>query len=321
MAVPEYLARRFGGQDKVPAYIRKYFERRAARTEQKRQEEREAKERLARERARIKALRRPPARVWRIGQTLFWDPPETVDQLKPAGYWVSEERNGSWTAHGDYVLPDVFESQLFGTGDARVECYYSDTALGESYPSPAVACVETGKDRFLVGTVRYNAEHTAQAHLWRRVLSAFGAGRGRWHDLRRGAMANDPEPMGPPMTAAEADKLADLYGPDWRSVARVLRRLNPDEQPEAKPETPDKPEEPAENAELIATLRQYLKEPASKRPPVYYERWTRALAGLGAAQHDDPMAAAEARGYADRGWRRWIPVADALERIESIRDR
>ena len=95
-------------------------------------------------------------------------------------------------------------------------------------------------------------------------------------------------------------------GRTWDHVARTLRRLEgiPEPTPEAAPsETPaEGPSGPsAQDAAVIATIKGYLKEPKSRRPAVYYDRWTRALAGLGAVDHDKPMAASEAQGYADRG--------------------
>ena len=237
MPVPDYLVKRFGGLAKVPQYIKDHFKNRARlkREEQERLEE--ARREKEREYQRIKALRRPPTNVrleltpnGRVGK-IIWEPPETADELPPAGYWVSEERNGEWTAHGDYVLPHVRSATLFGTGPARVETWYHQMALGESYPSPVVT-----------------------------------------------AQKPEPEPV----------KTEPALGA----------------------------EKPQANAALIETLRGYLAEERG-RPPIYYERWTRALAGLGAAEHDDPMTAAEAQKYADRGWKRWVPVVKALRQIET----
>ena len=83
------------------------------------------------------------------------------------------------------------------------------------------------------------------------------------------------------------------------------------EAPAPKPEP--KPEPPDPNAALIKTIRGYLNEPRSRRPEIYYVRWTRALAALGAAEHPEPMSYREAKGYSDKGWRRWDPVAAALK--------
>ena len=42
------------------------------------------------------------------------------------------------------------------------------------------------------------------------------------------------------------------------------------------------------------------------------DRWARALAALGVGTHRYPMTADEAQAFADRGWRRWPPVAAAI---------
>lgn len=53
----------------------------------------EGEARAAQRRKTDKALRRKPARAWRVGRTLFWDPPATADELRPLGYRVSEQRS------------------------------------------------------------------------------------------------------------------------------------------------------------------------------------------------------------------------------------
>lgn len=223
MPIPAWLKKRFG--DNIPSYIVNFYKRRDARNEEAKRKEEEKKRKLEEERARIKALRRPPTKVYRIGQTLFWSPPETIDQLKPAGYWVSEGDS----AHGDYVPIDVFESQLFGTQPARVEAYYNDTALGEAYISETVECVYT-EDRFLVGKVKYYVREKkkqgakAGERRWRRVLLAFGVGQ-KYYDLRRGVIYNDIEAVDLPMTASEARTYANRGWKRWEAVADVLERL------------------------------------------------------------------------------------------------
>ena len=135
MAVPDYIKRRFGGM--VPAYIRRHFERRAQMRRESEEAIREAKAKKEREREARDALRRPPARVWRIGQTILWEAPETADQFEPIGYWIGE--NGSW--HGDYVPADVRESQLYGTGPANVQAVYR--IWGTSRGPPASCSIMT----------------------------------------------------------------------------------------------------------------------------------------------------------------------------------
>ena len=86
-------------------------------------------------RAERRELRRPPARTWRVGRTLMWDPAPTADQVRPVGYWVSERApGGNWFMHGDYLpAATAREARLFGDGPARVETVYSQSALGEHY--------------------------------------------------------------------------------------------------------------------------------------------------------------------------------------------
>ena len=331
MAIPDHLVRRFGGLAKVPDYIKKFYKDRADRARQRKEAEAERKRKREQEYARIRSLRRPPANVRRIGQTLIWSPPETANQVKPIGYWVSEERHGQWTNHGDYVPADVFESQLFGTGDARVSTVYAQMALSEGYPGPVMPHVR-GEHRYLMGAVRQYVKETrhGQAHIdrWRRVLAALGVTNGNWYCLRRGVRRNQPLPLHPAMTAEEAERNARRFnGGGWRPVVEVLRRLEGLVDVEVKftePEEPAaeevKPEEPLVSPELVATLRKYLQEPTSRRPPIYYERWTRALAGMGVETHENPMSADEAQGYANRGWKRWVPVAEAIRRVENSRE-
>ena len=54
--------------------------------------------------------------------------------------------------------------------------------------------------------------------------------------------------------------------------------------------------------------------------PAHTDRWDRVLLALGATVTTTgltPMTAAEAQGYADRGWTRWAEVAAALRQIEN----
>ncbi len=68
------------------------------------------------------------------------------------------------------------------------------------------------------------------------------------------------------------------------------------------------------HAALIATVRGYAAEAGEGGEHV--ERWQRVLKALGEADAAfaglSPMTAAEAQGYADKGWTRWVPVAAAL---------
>ena len=211
----------------IPEYLRKLLEwKRRLMADKARENERLTREYKARQQAkrdRIKALRRPPARVWRVGSTIFWEPPETVDQLEPAGYWIGEERHGAWTKHGDYLRPNVRSAQLFGdgAGAATVEAYYHDTALGEAYISPAVE--RPDEDPFLVNKVRYYVSVGGRPPIyyerWRRVLAGFGVAQPK--RVRGKSVA----PLAPAMTAREAQSYADRGWERWVPVAKALRRI------------------------------------------------------------------------------------------------
>ena len=78
----------------------------------------------------------------------------------------------------------------------------------------------------------------------------------------------------------------------------------------------DAPLPPGVDAELVANVRGYIAEP--NRSAEHVTRWQRVLLALGVESYPglEPMTAAEARGYVERGWTRWIPVVDALAAIE-----
>ena len=65
---------------------------------------------------------------------------------------------------------------------------------------------------------------------------------------------------------------------------------------------------------LIADVKGYAAE--TWRAGDHVDRWNRVLAAFGVLEHDDPMTAQEAQTYADRGWDRWIPVVEALSKLE-----
>ena len=69
------------------------------------------------------------------------------------------------------------------------------------------------------------------------------------------------------------------------------------------------------NATLVANVQNYATE--THHGPVHVERWNRVLAAFGTIQHSDPMTATEAQTYADRGWKRWVPVVEALTALEA----
>ena len=167
----ERISTQFGGWENVPQYLKDALGFREEVRKASKEKAAELKRKRAEEQAKREALWNPPAKVWRVGFTLFWTPPATVDQLKPLGYWVAE----SGSLHGDYVPADVFESQLYGTGPASVTAYYADMGHYNGSVSPTVPFTD-GEHCCVVGAVRYYA---AQGGAPLRVLRALAPGLGR----------------------------------------------------------------------------------------------------------------------------------------------
>ena len=72
-------------------------------------------------------------------------------------------------------------------------------------------------------------------------------------------------------------------------------------------------------AELIAKMKEWRNDPQRVSEKAHTDRWDRALLAFGETVEDttlSPMTAAEAQGFADRGWERWVEVAAALREIE-----
>ena len=72
-------------------------------------------------------------------------------------------------------------------------------------------------------------------------------------------------------------------------------------------------------AALIAKMYEWRNDPRYVHDKRHTDRWDRALLAFGETVSDrslTPMSAAEALGYADRGWTRWVEVAEALREIE-----
>ena len=104
-----------------------------------------------------------------------------------------------------------------------------------------------------------------------------------------------------PMTAQEAQINAYKFDPNrWNPVIEAMISL--------QGVTVDKP------AALISAVQDYAAE--AHVGSQHVDRWNRVLAALGSGTHDNPMTAAEAQTYADRGWKRWIPVVDTLTVLE-----
>ena len=73
-------------------------------------------------------------------------------------------------------------------------------------------------------------------------------------------------------------------------------------------------------ASLITKMKQWRNDPRYVTDKAHTDRWDRTLLAFGETVADTtltPMTAAEARGYADRGWTRWVEVAAALREIEA----
>ena len=77
-------------------------------------------------------------------------------------------------------------------------------------------------------------------------------------------------------------------------------------------------EESCVSGSLVADVQGYAGE-TWRGSPVHVERWERVLAAFGetGSYSANPMTAAEAQTYADRGWNRWVPVVAALECVET----
>lgn len=194
-----------------------------------------ADQRAAKEaaRAEMEKLHKPCARVWRIGRTVLWEPPETADQLKPAGYWLEEQLpDGTWTAHGDYLPADLREGRLFGDGPCRVEVVYPGYLSRGKY-SPVIE-ESPGEHRFAISRVRYYCTNLNQGqeyvNRWRRVLAAFGVVNGKKGHASRPLVW----PLDPPMTVEEAEgylnterqQIGGQQRDPWAMVLPILKRLS-----------------------------------------------------------------------------------------------
>ena len=75
-------------------------------------------------------------------------------------------------------------------------------------------------------------------------------------------------------------------------------------------------------AALIAKMYEWRNDPQWVHQKEHTDRWDRALLAFGETVADSSltaMRAAEAQGYADRGWERWVEVAAAMWEIEGGR--
>ena len=72
-------------------------------------------------------------------------------------------------------------------------------------------------------------------------------------------------------------------------------------------------------AALIEKIREWRNDPRYSSNKAHTDRWDRVLLAFGLPVPDRSlraMSAAEAQTYADRGWTRWVAVAEALRAVE-----
>ncbi len=72
-------------------------------------------------------------------------------------------------------------------------------------------------------------------------------------------------------------------------------------------------EEPSCVSDALLVDAQLAASETWRTSPGHVERWSRVLAAFGVSNGYSPMTVAEARAQADRGLKRWAPVAPALE--------
>ena len=124
-----------------------------------------------------------------------------------------------------------------------------------------------------------------------------------------------------PMTAAEAQGFADRGWERWVEVAEALRQREAGTQPPAQEDPPAQPAQdppPALHATLIGQMSGWRDDPQWVSYKEHTDRWDRALVAFGEPVSDTsltPMTAAEAQGFADRGWTRWVGVTQALKAV------
>ncbi len=150
--------------------------------------------------------------------------------------------------------------------------------------SPADGEDEYEPDAQVIAAVQGYAQETDKGYdhvlRWVRVLKTFGVLEG--------------------MTAAEAQEYAEQHLPlRWNPVVEELIKL---ESGQGEP-----------NPQLVAAVRGYAQE--TKNGWDHVLRWVRVLISFGVVEK---MTAAEAQGYADRGWQRWTPVAAELAELEGV---
>ncbi|MCY4256647.1 MAG: hypothetical protein OXE51_11140, partial [Gammaproteobacteria bacterium] len=201
-----------------------------------------------------------------------------------------------------------------------------DAVMGTGTPSdPNPHAGLIADVRGYAGETENGDEHVRR---WQRVLKALGETDAEFAGLEL-------------MTAVEAQTYADKGWTRWEPVVAALTALESgaQQQPADEPEAVEQDEEPAATEEgeqsesesagtssdpnphagLIADVRGYAGE--TENGDEHVRRWQRVLKALGETDAEfaglEPMTAAEAQTYADKGWARWEPVAAALTALES----
>ena len=125
----------------------------------------------------------------------------------------------------------------------------------------------------------------------------------RWHKVLNAFAGNDGG-----MSGVEARFMATLYSANrWEPVAEGIECL---EEARGKDNT---------YAELIAKMYEWRYDTRWVSYKSHTNRWDRALLAFGESVSDsslEPMTAADAQVFADRGMARWVKVARALWEIE-----
>ncbi len=145
--------------------------------------------------------------------------------------------------------------------------------------------VQSDVENYVLET--YNGDaHVAR---WQRVLNAFAGNDGG-------------------MSGVEARFMETLFSANrWEPVAEGIECL---EAARGKDNT---------YAELIAKMYEWRYDTRYVSYKSHTNRWDRALLAFGESVSDsslEPMTAADAQVFADRGWSRWVEVARALWEIE-----
>ncbi len=218
-------------------------------------------------------------------------PPQSRYKPAPAKeiYWVK-------------VIGDLSDSSSQGGGNR------DGIGVGNDDDSPQPAVVDTDYTDLILQMYEWRNDpeyvaHKSHTDRWDRALLAFGQ------------PVTDETLTA--MTAAEAQAFADRGWMRWVDVAAALWEM---EAADSAQEEDAPPVEPDPHAGLIAQMYEWRNDPEYVAYTSHTDRWDRALLAFGEAVTDTsltPMTAAEAQGFADRGWSRWVDVAAALSALEA----